>query len=269
MQKHTLKWLFSGLATAAALYAIVLALLYFQQERLLFAPEKLPASKTFSYALAHEEVWIDVPDAKLHAIHLKNAAPRGLVFYLHGNGGNVDGWTAGADFYKTLNYDLLMIDYRGYGKSTGQIESEAQLHADARAAYDFIAPKYVGKPIAVFGRSLGTGLAAKLSIDVSPAITILISPYRSIRALATGLYPFVPGALVRYPLDTEARIASIKNSLVLIHGEADTVIPIANARALAEKNPRAKLIVLKAAHNDVHEAPSYREAIVRALAELK
>lgn len=264
-----MKWLVSGLAVAAALYAIVLVLLYFNQERLLFFPEKLPASKTFSYVLPHEQVWVDVPGAKLHAIHLKNANPRGLVFYLHGNGGNVDGWTAGADFYKTLNYDLFMIDYRGYGKSTGKIESEAQLHADARIAYDFIAPRYAGKPIAVFGRSLGTGIATELSIDASPAITILISPYRSIRALATGLYPFVPGALVRYPLDSEARIADIKNPLLLMHGKADALIPLTHAQALAAKNPSAKLVVLQSAHNDVHEAPGYREAITRAFAEFK
>jgi uncharacterized protein len=269
MRKQPLNWLLSSLALAAVLYALVLALLYFKQEMLLFAPTKLEANKTFSYVLPHEENWVDVPGAKLHAILLKNPNPRGLVFYLHGNGGNVEGWTTGADFYKALNYDLFMLDYRGYGKSSGQIESEAQLHADARAAYDFITSKYAGKPIAIFGRSLGSGLAAKLSIDVNPAITILISPYRSIRALATGLYPFVPGALVRYPLDTEARIAQVKSPLVMLHGESDTLIPIANARALVEKNPNAKLSVLQGAHNDVHEAPNYRKTITDALAGLK
>ncbi len=269
MQSKTLKWLLSSLALAAALYALVLVLLYFNQEKLLFAPTKLEPSKTFSYVLPHEEVWIDVPGAKLHAIHLKNPSPRGLIFYLHGNGGNVEGWTAGADFYKALNYDLLMLDYRGYGKSSGKIESEAQLHADARAAYDFIAAKYAGKPIAIFGRSLGSGLATKLSIEVNPAITVLISPYRSIRALATGLYPFVPGALVRYPLDTEARIAQVKSPLLLIHGERDTLIPLSNAKSLVEKNPRATLVLMPAAHNDVHEAPNYRKVISEALAPLK
>jgi uncharacterized protein len=269
MQKRPVKWLTYSFTLAAALYLLVLALLYFFQERLLFVPSKLEASKTFSYVLPHEEKWVDVPGAKLHAILLKNPNPRGLVFYLHGNGGNVEGWTAGADFYKALNYDLFMLDYRGYGKSTGRIESEAQLHADARAAYDFIAPAYAGKPIAIFGRSLGSGIATKLSIDVSPAITILISPYRSIRALATGLYPFVPGALVRYPLDTEARIAEVKSPLVLIHGQNDELIPITNAQALIQKNPSAKLFVLQGAHNDVHEAPNYRQTITDALAILK
>jgi uncharacterized protein len=263
MRTHPVKWLINGIALAALLYALVLALLYFNQERLLFVPTKLEPGKTFSYVLPHEEKWIDVPGAKLHP------NPRGLVFYLHGNGGNVEGWTAGADFYKALNYDLFMLDYRGYGKSTGEIESEAQLHADARAAYDFITHSYAGKPIAIFGRSLGSGIATKLSIDVSPAITILISPYRSIRALATGLYPFVPGALVRYPLDTEARIAQVKNPLVLLHGDQDTLIPVANAKALVQKNPNAKLFVLQGEHNDVHEAPNYRQTITDALARLK
>jgi uncharacterized protein len=62
-----------------------------------------------------------------------------------------------------VNYDLFIIDYRGYGKSTGRIESEVQLHADVRAAWEAIAPRYRGKPIVIYGRSLGTGLAASLA----------------------------------------------------------------------------------------------------------
>jgi uncharacterized protein len=249
-----------------ALYALLLAVLYFKQEKLLFMPEKLAAETRFQFSMPHQEVWIDVPGARLHALHLIQAGARGLVFYLHGNGGNVQGWTSGADFYRSIGYDLFMLDYRGYGKSTGSIESEAQLHADARAAWERIAPAYTGRPIIVLGRSLGSGLAAKLAIEVKPALTLLVTPYRSVRALATGVYPFVPGMLVRYPLDTEARIDQIKSPLILMHGDQDELIPVAHAHALKARAPQAELVVIPGArHNDIHEFAQYRATLTQAV----
>jgi alpha-beta hydrolase superfamily lysophospholipase len=251
----------AGLALTAV-YVAGMAALYVWQERVLFFPTPLAQDTRFSYPMAHEEVFIDVPGATLHGILLKNPAPRGLIFYLHGNGGNVQSWTSGAQFYKDLNVDLFMLDYRGFGKSTGQIGSEAQLHADARAAWEAIARRYPGKPIALFGRSLGSGIAAKLATAVNPAATVLISPYRSIRAMAHEVYPFVPTALVRYPLDTEAHIARVPAPLTLIHGAQDHVIPLAHSQALKARAPRAKLVVIdNAGHNDLQEIDSYLAAI--------
>ena len=145
-------------AAVAAAYAALLAALYVGQERLLFPGTPLPADHRFRFAQPFAEVTIPVPGAMLHALHVTQPDPRGLVFFLHGNAGNLATWTTGADFYRRVNYDLFILDYRGYGKSTGRIENEAQLHADVGAAYDAIAPRYRGKPIVVFGRSLGAGL---------------------------------------------------------------------------------------------------------------
>ena len=94
------------------------------------------------------------------ALHLRLPAPKGVVFFLHGNGGSLESWFINPEFYRRANYDLFMIDYRGYGKSTGQIESEAQLRADVRAAWATVAPQYAGRKVVFYGRSLGTGLAA-------------------------------------------------------------------------------------------------------------
>ena len=79
----------------------------------------------------------------MHALHITQLAPRGLLFFIHGNGGDLSTWATGIDFYRKVNYDLFIFDYRGYGKSTGRIESEAQLHADVRAAWDKIGRAHV------------------------------------------------------------------------------------------------------------------------------
>ncbi|WP_162911066.1 alpha/beta fold hydrolase [Azohydromonas sediminis] len=122
-------------AVAAGAYAAVLALLWAAQERLIFMPQPLPAAHRFAFGPDVHETWVDVPGARLHALHLQLPAPAGLVFFLHGNAGNLDGWFADVGFYRRAGHDLFMPDYRGYGKSSGRIDSEAQLHADVRAAW--------------------------------------------------------------------------------------------------------------------------------------
>ncbi len=157
---RALKALLGALLTAALLYAVLLALVWWQQERLIFLPSPLPAAHRFDVGADVHEAWVDVPGARLHALHLRNQRPRGVVFFLHGNAGNLDGWFVNADFYRRLNLDLFMLDYRGYGKSSGRIDSQAQLEADVRAAWASIAPNYRGMQRVFMGRSLGSALAA-------------------------------------------------------------------------------------------------------------
>jgi len=137
-----------------------MARLWFKQEKLLFAPDVLAASHPLAKAPDIHELTIDVPGAQLSALHLRLPAPKGVVFFLHGNGGSLESWFINPEFYRRANYDLFMIDYRGYGKSTGHIESEAQLRTDVRAAWATVAPQYAGRKVVFYGRSLGTGLAA-------------------------------------------------------------------------------------------------------------
>ncbi len=110
----------------------------------MFQPDVLPPTHRFDRLGADvQELTIPLDDgATLSALHLRLPKPRGLVFYLHGNAGSLQSWFVNADFYRRAGYDLFMLDYRGYGKSTGRIESEAQLRADVRAAWDRIAPRW-------------------------------------------------------------------------------------------------------------------------------
>src|SRR4029077_9786119 len=150
-----------------------------------------------------------VPGGSLNGLLFRQPHPRGLIFYLHGNVGDVTTWTTGLDFYQRVNYDLFIFDYRGYGKSTGRIESEAQLHADVRAAWDVIAPRYQGMPIVLFGRSLGTGLATRLRAEGDPSLLVLVTPFTSLAASAKRHYPYAPEFLVKYPLPNDTVIGKV------------------------------------------------------------
>ncbi len=264
----------SWLLTLIAAYLLVLAFVWWGQERLLFAPAKLAPDHRFDLGADVHETWVPLADARLHALHLRLPKPRGVVFYLHGNAGNLQGWFTNADFYRQANFDLFMLDYRGYGKSSGRITSQAQLEADVRAAWDFLAAHYEGVQIegvqmtrVVFGRSLGSGLATGLAAQVQPELTVLVSPYESMAALASHHYPWVPVALLRYPLRSDLALPRIKTPVWLAHGELDTLIPVQHAQRLSQRMPAITLVqVPGAGHNDVHLFEPYLQGLRRALA---
>ncbi len=261
-------------ALFCVLYLAALALLWFNQEKLLFAPTVLAADYRLATAPDIQELAIDVPGARLSAMHLKLANPKGVVFFLHGNGGSLENWFVNPEYYRRANFDLFMVDYRGYGKSTGQITSEAQLRADVRAAWATVAPQYAGRKVVIYGRSLGSGLAASLSAEMvvaqrAPDLTVLVSAYTSMAALATDHYPWVPQALLRYPMRTDAVISQIRSPLLLIHGAQDSLIAPHHTNTLKALVPHATAVFIQGAnHNDLQDFDAYLDAYARALAAL-
>lgn len=238
------------------------AALWWGQERLLFHPEPLPADTRLAAEPDVHESVVDVPGARLSVLQLRLPEPRGVVFYLHGNAGNLQSWFTNTEFYRRAGYDLVMPDYRGFGKSTGQISSEAQLHADAAAVWRSVAPRYAGRRVVIVGRSLGTGLAATLAAAVQPDLTVLVSPYASIVGLAREHYPWLPPQAVRYPLRTDVAAARVNGPLLLLHGDRDEVIPFTESQRLQTALPRARLIRVEGAgHGDIHRFPAYLQAL--------
>jgi len=260
------------LAAVATLYAAVLLALWFGQERLLFFPQTLPATHRFAVDADVHERWVEVPGARLNALHLRLPQPDGVVFFLHGNGGSLDNWFVNAAFYRAANLDLYMLDYRGYGKSSGRIESQAQLEADVRAAWRQIEAHYAGRigqpgfKRVVYGRSLGTGLASSLSVELQPELTVLVSPYESMLAVAQEHYPWVPARLLRYPLRSAEALARVKTPILLAHGGRDTLIPPRHSQALKAVAPQAELLVVpEAGHGDIHEFSAYLDTLAAAM----
>lgn len=271
-------WFFANvvLLPALVLTGLVAAWVWFQQETLLFKPLPLAANTVLATTPDVKEVVIEVEGARLSALHLKRDGAKGLVFFLHGNAGNLQTWFVNIDGYRQANFDLFMPDYRGYGKSTGEITSERQLRGDVRAAYAAVAPQYAGRKVVIYGRSLGTalaaGLAAELANDESraqPDLTVLVSPYQSMLALAADVYPYVPQALLRYPLRTDAAVGGIKSPLLLFHGSNDSLIAPSHSAALKALAPKAELVLIEdAGHNNVQTFAAYRARFFAALAAL-
>lgn len=250
-------------------YGAFLGWLWWDQEALLFYPEPLPVSHDFRLPPDVHELTIPVAGATLSALHLRLPRPRAVVFYLHGNGGNLDGWFSNHDFYRQANVDLFMIDYRGYGKSTGSNVNQFQLLQDVRAAWAAMVEHYPQTPKLILGRSLGSGPAAILAAEVKPALTVLVSPYCSLSEMARTAYPYVPTAILRYPLDTCGAAARINGPLLLFHGEADTLVPPSQSQRIRDLAPRAELVAIPGAgHDDVHLFDRYRQTLLQRLQDL-
>ena len=136
-------------------------IIYFIQEKLIFKPEKLKQNFIYKYDTPFEELFFDVePGVRINGLHFSVKDPLGLVLYFHGNSRSIKGWAKYAkDFYR-YGYDVVLVDYRGFGKSTGK-RNEKDMLSDMQFVYENLAAKYHENHIIVYGRSMGSGFAAK------------------------------------------------------------------------------------------------------------
>ncbi len=260
----------------AVLYVAVSAYLYFRQESLIFFPETLPADYKFPYAAPFEEVFLTAEAGEeqvvLHALHFFADASeaKGVVLYLHGNGSTLAELGDEAAILTEQGVDVFMIDYRGYGKSSGRLTREADLFADSDAAYDYVAARFPESQIVLYGRSLGTGLATRLAALHSPRLLILEAPYYSIRFIVRRVAPFLPPALLKYPLRTDQWMLEVDCPVYLFHGTEDEVLPYQFSQQLAEIIPTEHELFLidGARHSNLPDTLEYRDAIERILGGL-
>ena len=241
--------------------AIVLlpVLIYFFQERFIFKPEKLKQDFQFKYDIPFREYFFDVePGVRINGLHFFREQPKGLILYFHGNTRSIKGWAKYAkDFYR-YDYDVVLIDYRGFGKSTGK-RSEKEMLSDMQFVYDRLKEQYGEAHLIVYGRSMGSGFATKLASDNLPRYLILDAPYFNFRKVIERFLPMFPVRVVlRYHLRTDKWIQNVKCPVYIIHGTRDWLIPIRHSVALQKLNP--KKITLIRIHGGRHNnLPSFDE----------
>ncbi|GGK64423.1 alpha/beta hydrolase [Rufibacter glacialis] len=258
----------SILKTVLLLYLAVCVLVYFFQEKLIFFPEKLNPDFTFRFPAPFEEIRLKTPDnTQLHTLLFKAEKPQGVILYLHGNAGSLRSWGEVAPIYTSLGYDVLILDYRGYGKSEGKITSQTQFYQDVQTAYDALKTKYPESDIVILGYSIGTGPAAHLASVNQPRLLILQAPYYSLGDLMRKYFPVIPAFLLKYRFETHRYLRNCPVPVVLFHGEQDEIIPYASSLKLKEVLKETDLLfTLKGqSHNGMSSNPAYLEALRRVL----
>jgi alpha-beta hydrolase superfamily lysophospholipase len=214
------------------------------------------------------EVTVGTEDAKrLYGWWTPPASGHGATLILTGKGVVISDYAGLFHDLAEHGLGVLGIDYRGNGASTGR-PSEAGLRTDARAGFDFIQGVAPQAKIAVYGESLGTGIAVGLAHDRRVAGVLLNSPYASVVRLFELRGPPLPYRLIMPDqLDSEAMVATVGVPLLILHGTADEAIPVSEARRLfaAAREPKAMIEVAGAAHGEVWFGPT-RERALAALA---
>lgn len=248
-----------------SIYLLVGIGLYLFQEKMIFLPTELDKDYRFNFDHNFHEVFLNTEDeAKINALYFEAENPRGVILYFHGNAGNLARWGKIVSYYVDLRYDVFVMDYRTYGKSSGKISEDA-LYKDAQLCYEYLTRDYDEKDIIVYGRSLGTGLAAYVASRNNPKHLILETPYYNLIDIAKSRFPIYPIApLMRYKFPTNEFLKGVKCNVTMFHGTTDKVIPLASAEKLFTEIdlPNTRLNIIEyAGHNNLIEFDDFRQAI--------
>lgn len=246
-------------------YLVVVLILMWFEERLIFFPMQYPAGDWSPASLELEDVWFTADDGtSLHGWYVPHPNPRAIILYAHGNAGNI---THRADVLRLLRDELevstLIFDYRGYGRSSGSANEQGVL-ADARAARDWLSERTGHEPaeIVLLGRSIGGAVAVHLAAEDGARGLVLESTFTSLPDVAGHHYPLIPTQwLMRNRLNAAEAIADYRGPLLQSHGTADRIVPMKFGAKLFETAPSTSKTWLEIpgrGHNDPQTAEYYR-----------
>lgn len=254
------KKIFRWLKIIIVIYCLTGISLYYLQENLLFHPKAISQDSSFLFTRAFTEQTIEW-DARTKFNMVRFTVPdtlkKGLVIYFHGNRENVNHYAVFAENFIRNGYEVWMPDYPGFGKSTGKL-SEQILYDEALQVYKMARVQYQPEQITIYGKSLGTGIAAQLASIRDCRRLILETPYYSITSLTRlvcWMYPLE--MLLKYKLPTHQYLSKVTAPVSIFHGTSDVVIPYFNAKGL-RKNLKATdefITIESGSHKNLNDFP--------------
>ncbi|MBI4802746.1 MAG: alpha/beta hydrolase [Elusimicrobia bacterium] len=248
--------LWSLLISLTIAYGVLLALVYVFQSRLVYFPQMARELTETPRAagLDFEEVRLDTADREtLHGWWVPAQAARGAALVLHGNAGNISHRIGYAAMFSRLGYSTLLLDYRGYGRSSGS-PSEEGTYRDAEAAWQHLieARRLAPQDIVLYGESLGAGVATWLALKHPLRALALASAFTSVPDLGAQVYPWLPvRRLARIKYNNLERLPRIAAPVLIAHSRDDDIIPFSHGEALfAAAHEPKQFLVLSGGHND-------------------
>jgi len=215
------------------IYSVVILGVYLFQDWIVFQSIPLKNNYDYPFTEPHQEIWLMMPDGhQINALHFTSHQPKGLILYFHGNRGNLSRWGGMHKDFTTRQYDILMIDYSGYGKSEGT-SSEEQLYENARAAYKWAIQKYAKKNIIIYGRSLGSAVASHLATQVDAKMLILETPFYNIPETIRQKVPYLwlPFRF-KSQFPNNLHLNQVDIPVHILHGTKDKLVKYASAKKL-------------------------------------
>ncbi|MFK7783207.1 alpha/beta hydrolase [Psychroserpens sp.] len=258
-------WL-SIVVTVLIIYIAISIALYYLQDYMLFKPEKLPKDFQFDYENQDtKEYNLETRDgAVINGLRFfPKGESKGVVLYLKGNSKSIKGWGKFAVDFTRHGYNVLMVDYRGFGKSTGR-RSQKAIKRDLQLVYNKLKEMTTEDRIILYGRSLGSGFASKLASMNHPKMLILDAPYYSLTKVTARYAPFMPlSLLMKYPLPTYKWLKYVQCPIHIIHGTHDKLIPYKTSVKLSQVNPRLTQLhtVIGGGHKNLNNFESYHNML--------
>jgi len=241
------------IGSALLIYVAYCALMFFAQRHVLFPRYMIPSPQPPDFkAQRIEPWWLETSFGKVEAWYLPPAAAdkaAPAVIFGHGNGELIDYWPNELGRFSKMGVGLLLVEYPGYGRSAGS-PSQESIAETFTLAYDRLTARPDVDParIVLFGRSLGGGAVCDLALKRPSAALILMSCFQSVSAFAHRY--LAPAFLIRDSFDNQSAVRRYKGPVLVIHGNADEVVPFGHGQALHAAAPNGKMIVYEAGHND-------------------
>lgn len=255
----------------ASLFYLAICLYYYlNQELIIFPASKIDPGTEINFELKHKEIFLATPDgARLNAVLFEAENPKGVVLHFHGNGENMLNMNYVAEPFILRNYSFLAMDYRSYGKSTGNL-SEEKLYSDAALFMQYLEESgWSASDIIIYGRSIGTSIAIQLASKNTPRGLILYSPFYSLKSLVSEILPFIPvGVILKYPLDSAKYMSKVNCPVIMFHGDSDSVVPLSSAEKLSKI--KGRLVIFKnGTHENLTNYPQFWSEVDNFLLGLK
>lgn len=251
-------------------------LLQYLQEKVVFLPIVLQKDHEFDFEVEFEEYLWNTPfEGIINVLHFKIKQPKGVIVYFHGNADNLHRWGKIANEYTNFGYDVLVMDYRGYGKSSGP-KNEDYLYSDAQFCFDFAKNLYGEENTIVYGRSLGGSFAVKVAAENYPKTVILEATFYNLQDIVNRWLPKkvtdkVSPTMTYHFLSNE-NITKIKVPLYHFHGTKDNVVPIKSGKKLFEVFEKSQPKITKkfieisgATHDDLINHEDFVEGLKKIL----
>lgn len=241
------------------LYCFLLLLFYFFQDKVIFLPKKIDKNYTYTFPEKFEEINLKTPDGEtINALHFKVANPKGIILYFHGNKGSLTRWGKIVRYFIQYGYDVFVMDYRGYGKSTGSF-SENKMYQDAQLCYDFVKQRFSEDKIVVYGRSLGATFATRVAASNHPKELIIEAPFYSLKSVLNFYFSYAPSFLLKYQFNVHKDIVKVPCPITIFHGKKDQVTPYVGSQKLFQLLQRKDKQFISLKDGDHHNLQSFED----------
>lgn len=245
-------------------FIVINVVFYFFQEKVIFQGSNIPDSFQYTFDFPYKEIFIKRKNAVLHGLLIKSEQSKGVILYFHGNRGDIRRWGKIGKSLVTYGFDVLVVDYRGYGKSRGE-RAEEYLYQDGQLFYDHLKEKLAYDRIIIYGRSLGSAIATSVAFVKNCELLILESPMTKL----VDIIPWFKKILIlpgihRYKFDSLSRVDKIKCPTYVFHGTSDRLVPIRLGLQLynAISTPNKKFIRIdNGKHNNLDSFGGYKTSM--------